>query len=96
MGKFMTNARKYVSGFVGKAKKVVKKHGGKVVAAVCGAVTVGQLIVGKAYATAPATLADALAVSIDEAIVWTAMAVMIGIIGGIAAYYFVKRLIGSR
>jgi len=96
MGKFMTNARRYVGGFIGKAKEVVKKHGGKVVAAVCGAVTAGQLLISKAYATAPASLADALAVEIDQSIVWTAMSVMIGIIGGIAAYYFVKRLMGSR
>jgi hypothetical protein len=69
----------------------------KVKGVLVGVTTVAATFWGSAaFATAPATLADALAVSIPQAVVWTAMAVMLGVIGGIAAYKFVKGLMSGR
>ena len=79
-----------------KSVNFVKKSGAKVVAIGAAVITGSSVLVQNANATAPASLAEALAVSIDSAIVWTAMSVMIGIVGGIAAYYIVKRVMGAR
>ena len=54
--------------------------------------TLMQVFAGNVFATAPASLAEACSVSIDETVVWTAMAAVLAIVGGIVAYKYVRRL----
>ncbi len=70
-----------------------RKYFGKC-AAVAGAAGIAVAVgAGNALATAPASLSEALTVEIDQTVVWAAMAAMMLIVGGIAAYRFVKGMI---
>lgn len=73
-------------------RKVYLKYRNKVVAVVSSAVVGITVIAGTAQAGAP-SLADSLEVTIEPGPVYAAMAAMILIIGGIAAYKFVKSML---
>lgn len=73
-------------------RKVYLKYRNKVVAVVSSAVVGITALAGSAHAAGP-TLADSLVVTIEPGPVYAAMAAMILIIGGIAAYRFVKSML---
>jgi hypothetical protein len=76
--------------------KSIKKFFGKCLA-VAGAVgTAVAVVAGNAHATAPSSLANALTVSIDNTVIWAAMAAILAIVAGIVAFKYVKHMFGGR
>jgi hypothetical protein len=73
--------------------KRIKKYCSKVLGLGVGAVLVGA---GSAHATAPSSLANALTVSIDNTVIWAAMAAVLAIVAGIVAFKYVKHMFGGR